>query len=171
MNIHDDPDLEVAAVGLRGPIRTQDALDISAKSNRIATLQLLRADRVVGFDHIRHAARLAERAMRQGRNQAKTLDVEFVRYAAGERQIRTAMDKMGIHADADLIAVAFGPKRTDALRYFQHATGYPAAAALPATLEQLANFGIPLQALDATTPERRLDLVLEAVAAVDLLKP
>lgn len=172
MNILDDPENQVAALSMKGPIRTDDALFVAGKSQRIAVLQLLRADRVVGFDHIRHAAHLAQRAMREGRNQAKTLDVEFLRYAAGERQIRLAIAKMGIQDQTDLIAVAFGDKRKDALQHFQHATGYPIdPSVLVADLQHAADFGIEIPALDATTPERRLDLVLEAVGAVDLLKP
>jgi tRNA threonylcarbamoyladenosine modification (KEOPS) complex Cgi121 subunit len=132
----------------------------------------VRADRVVGADHVRQAARLARRAMAEGRAQANSLETEFLRYLAGERQVKSAIAKMGLPEVSDgAVAVSFGNHRADALEHLADALGAREddglAAASPAKLEA---FGIPAQALAATTPERRLDLALEAVAAVDLLR-
>ena len=102
--------------------------------------------------------------------QAKTLEVEFVRYLSGQRQIRAALDKMGLPDPVPSAAVvALGPKRTDALQHFLHALAPRLDdSLLDARESKLLAYGIGANAMAATTPERRLDLVLEAVAAVDL---
>jgi KEOPS complex subunit Cgi121 len=166
----DDATIQVAATGFGGKHRLEDLLFLAQKSGRIAPMQLLRHDRVVGWDHVRHAAKLAQRAMADGRNHAKTLDVEFLRYASGERQIKQALEKMGLKDPVEGgIVVAMGPKRNDALQHFLHAVAEHANdALLVADLQHLADFGIEIQQLDATTPDRRIDLVLEAVALVDV---
>ncbi len=170
--MNDAPDEEVAWAGFRGPFTLEDALFTARKANRIAPLQLVRPDRVVGADHLRSAALHARRAFREGRNHAERLEVEFTRYLAGERQIRAALDKMGLpDRPGSALAVAFGSKRLDALRYFLENLGMEEEEGLEETGEaKLTAFGIPPAALAATTPERRLDLVLEAVAQVDLLR-
>lgn len=166
----DFPAEELALVGLRGPIKLGDVLFELRKSGRIAALQVVRADRVVGADHVRQAARCARRAIAEGRSQANSLETEFLRYLAGERQVKSALLKMGLPDVSDgVVAVAFGPKRVDALLHLAHAVGADEDDALAgASLAKLQAFGITEKALSATTPARRLDLALEAVAAVDL---
>lgn len=169
----DYPDAEAAVVGVRGPLRLDDVLFQAKKTARIAPIQIVRADRVVGIDHVHSAALHARRAMLEGRNHAKTLEVEFVRYLAGERQVKAALDKVGIPdggAQSGAV-VAFGAKRRDALQHYLHALGLDEDdAVLVASESKLVDFGITAQQLAATTPTRRLDLVLEAVAAVDLMR-
>jgi tRNA threonylcarbamoyladenosine modification (KEOPS) complex Cgi121 subunit len=167
----DFPDEDAALSGLAGPLRLEDVLFQVKKSARIAPLQVVRADRVVGADHVRQAARLARRALAEGRAQANSLETEFLRYLAGERQVRSALAKMGLpDVAASAVAVAFGPKRRDALTHFAEALGAEEDDGLAAaSMEKLRAFGVSEAALAATTPARRLDLALEAVAAVDLM--
>jgi tRNA threonylcarbamoyladenosine modification (KEOPS) complex Cgi121 subunit len=167
----DFPDEDLALAGLRGPLQLADVLFQAKKSQRIAPLQVVRADRVVGPDHVRQAARCARRAIAQGRAQANSLETEFLRYLAAERQVKSALAKMGLPEVADsAVAVAFGPKRLDALQHFAEALGADEDDSLAeASLQKLQGFGITETALAATTPARRLDLALEAVAAVDLM--
>jgi tRNA threonylcarbamoyladenosine modification (KEOPS) complex Cgi121 subunit len=167
----DFPAEELALTGLVGPLRLEDILFQAKKSQRIAPLQVVRADRVVGADHVRQAARCARRAIAEGRAQANSLETEFLRYLAGERQVKSALAKMGLPELGDsAVAVAFGPKRQDALQHFAEALGAEEDDSLAsASMAKLQAFGITETALLATTPERRLDLALEAVAAVDLM--
>lgn len=169
----DFPDDDVALMGLRGPLRLEDVLFQAKKSTRIAPLQVVRADRVVGAEHVRSAARHASRSLREGRAHAKTLEVEFVRYLAGERQVKAALLKVGLPDDGarEGVAVAFGPHRKDALEHFSDSLGLVEDDGLAAATEsKLVDFGITATQMAATTPARRLDLVLEAVAAVDLMR-
>ena len=170
--MHDFPDEDVAVAGVLGPLSLDDALFQARKSARIAPLQLARADRIVGTDHIRSAALHAARSLAEGRAQAKSLDVEFMRYLAGERQIKSALAKMGLgETNAAVAVVGFGPKRKDAIEHFVDSLGLREDdKVLDASDAKLAAFGITATQLAATTPSRRLDLALEAVALVDLMR-
>ena len=164
------PEEGICLASVRGPLKLDDALFVAAKSCRIAPLQVVRSDRVLGTDHVRHAARLAARSIAEGRAQAAKPEVEFLRYLAGERQIADALTKLGLPEIADgAVVAALGPKGKDAVQHFLHALGLREDDALLApSPSKLLDFGITATQLDATTPERRLDLVLEAVASVDL---
>lgn len=162
--------MEIAWQRVRGPLRLKDVLYQAERSGRIAPLQVVRADRIAGPDHLEHAATLAGRAIGEGRQAAQRVEVEFLRYLAGERQIKHAVSKMGV-ADGtmDAVVVGLGPKARDAVRHFVHQLGLvPDDAPLATDDAVLANFGITATQIEATTPERRADLVLEAVASVDL---
>jgi hypothetical protein len=67
--------------------------------------------------------------------------------------------------------VAIGAKRRDALEHFlDNIAARQDDAVADASPDKLVSFGITKKALDATTPKQRLDLALEAVAAVDLMR-
>lgn len=161
-----------AWTGVKGPLRLEDVLFQAKKANRLAPLQVVRADRVVGADHLATAAFHAKRAFDEGRNKAERLEVEFVRYLAGKRTIKEALNWMGVQDGAEAgVVIAFGDEGEKAVEYFAEMLGLitddSVADANPA---KLANFGINRAAIDATTPGRELDLALEAVAAVDLAR-
>jgi KEOPS complex subunit Cgi121 len=166
----DFPEEEVAVAGILGPLRLEDILFVARKSNRIGPLQVVRAGIVVGTDHVRSAALHARRAEREGRMQAKTIEVEFTRYLAGERQIKSALEKAGVRDGEQAAAVvALGAKRLDTLQHFLHALAPKEDDDVLAPKEsKLLEFGITAKAIEATTPSRRKDLILEAVAGVDL---
>jgi tRNA threonylcarbamoyladenosine modification (KEOPS) complex Cgi121 subunit len=168
----DLPDVELTIAGVLGPLKLEDLLLGAAKANRVAPLQVLRADRVVGADHLRSAAWHTKRAFDEGRNHADKMEVEFTRYAAGERQIRRAIEKMGVpdgHGAA--VVCGFGTKRKDAVPYFIDWLGLRESdSVIEADDASLAAFGITGAQLAATTPAVQHDLVLEAVASVDLMR-
>jgi len=132
-------------------------------------IQLLDARLVCGRDHLVSAAEHAERAMREGTNAAKTLAVEFVLYASGERQIGDALAKMGIRDGTTQFAVvAFGSvdiaTALDALALTRD------DSVLEASRQKLRAFGVSKAEIDSVPEDRQADLVLERVAMVDLLK-
>ena len=134
-------------------------------------LQLLRADRVYGADHLRHAAHLAARAVAEGRARSADLPTETLLYAAGERQVGRALDLLGLREGMDAVAaVAWGPG--EALDAFARAEGWTrddaALAGGPAALDA---FGVTPEERAMLPPARWGDLVLERVALVDVLKP
>jgi len=117
---------------------------------------------VCGRDHLLSAATHAERAFRNGTNRSKTLLTETILYAAGDRQIGRAMEKMRPKDGKNgMVAVLFGiddPKldligmtRCDELM-----------AASPAKAEALG-----ADMFDGVSCE---DAALEHVAMTDLLK-
>ena len=170
--MRDYPGEQVCAAGVRGRIRLDDTLFLAERANRIAPLQVVRADRVVGERHLRSAALHAQRAAAEGRMQAKSVEVEFARYLAGERQIKAALAKVGVGEPCDAaVVVGLGPKRRDAVAHYLHAAALRDDDGVwEASAGKLAGFGITPAQLAATTPARHLDLVLEAVAAVDLAR-
>ena len=67
-------------------------------------VQLFRADRIIGKEHLQTAAEMATRAW--ARNpRTKTLGMEILLYAAAERQISGAIDKLGVQDDTTEIAI------------------------------------------------------------------
>lgn len=168
----DDREHDLAATGVRGPLTLDNVLYQARKANRLAPLQVVRADRVVGLDHLRAAAHHARRAFDEGRNRADSLSVEFVRYLAGRRTIREALEHVGVPERCDTaVVVAMGEHAADAVRYFADMLGLDEDDSLLEPSEgKLAGFGLPPALLEATPPGRRYDRVLEAVAAVDLMR-
>lgn len=169
--MNDDATTQVAALTVAGPLRLDDVLFQAKKAQRLAPLQVVRSDRVLGFDHVRSAALHMWRSMDEGRNQADKPEVEFTRYLAGQRTIKDALAAVGIQDGAPLgTVVAFGPQRAKAIEYFVEMLGLESATAPEPTEAALLDFGIAPAAWEATEPDRRMDLILEAVASVDLAR-
>jgi KEOPS complex subunit Cgi121 len=168
--MRDHPAEAMCAAGLRGPFRRDDVLYAAGRSGRIAPLQAMRAGVVLGDAHLRSAALHAQRSIAEGRQQADRSEVEFLRYLAGERQIRRALDKAGVaEVEPELVVVAFGPHRKDAVRHFIDQLGAREDdGILDATPSRLEAWGFSKRQLEATTPANRHLLVLEAVALVDV---
>lgn len=156
----------VEILGARG--RAADPETRLAAVPELGEVQLLDARLVCGRDHLVAAAEHAQRAMREGTNVAKSLAVEFVLYASGERQINDAIAKMGIREDTTEFAIAmFGGDPAQALEALRLT---PDDAVLAPTPAKLRSYGIAEAELTAVPPDRGSDLVLERVALVDLLK-
>ncbi|HEV8595273.1 MAG TPA: KEOPS complex subunit Cgi121 [Thermoplasmata archaeon] len=154
-------------LGARG--NAADPATRLATAARFGSLQLLDARFVCGPDHLVSAAEHAERAMREGTNAAKTLAVEFVLYAAGERQIGDALTKVGIRPDTTEFAVVqFGGGDPRAVLEALGLTRDDAV--LEPNRQKLKAFGISDLEIDSVPPDRAHDLVLERVALVDLRK-
>lgn len=132
-------------------------------------IQLLRADRVYGADHLRHAATLAARALAQGRARTADLATETLLFAAGERQVHKAIARLGLAEGAEgIAAIAWDDEALDALARKE---GWARDDALLEGDERA------LDALGILAEERAMlprarwgDLVLERVALVDVLK-
>lgn len=88
------------AMGVRGSIPDLDRFlaSVSAMEKRHkATIQLFRADRIFGMEHLVSAAEKAQRSFATGTPMARTLGMEILLYAAAERQTSEALRKLGIH--------------------------------------------------------------------------
>ena len=106
--------------------------------------------------------------MREHTNVARSLAVEFVVYASGERQIADALAKMGIRYDTtEFAVVVFGGDAARALEVLDLTRDDDVLAATPAKIRA---FGLTDAEIASVPPDRVADLVLERVALVDLLK-
>ena len=99
--------MEIGIFGARGQTgKVQDILPVISglEKKHDSTVQLFRANRIFGKEHLQTATELALRSW--DRNpRAKTLGMEILLYAAAERQITGAIDKLGIEDGAAELAI------------------------------------------------------------------
>lgn len=138
------------------------------KKASVAGAEVLVVDgaRVFGLGHLDSAVFHARRAIDEGRNSSDSVAMEALLYASGERQLNSAIAKMGVTEETTEVVAAFLSDEG-----FDMGVGWEV---LPSTWsldnDRLVAFGITEQELGTVGPERRSELVLEMVAAVDLLK-
>ncbi|MFQ6059748.1 MAG: KEOPS complex subunit Cgi121 [Thermoplasmata archaeon] len=138
-------------------------------SEQNCEVQIADATLVFGKTHLLSAFEHAKRAFKEGRNSSTSLVNEILLYASGERQISSAISKMGIHKETtefcillvgnchlDLLLQSMELKRDDSV--------------LRGDVERLGAFGITDDEMRSVPREKVLELVLEKVAMVDLLK-
>ena len=130
--------------------------------------QLLDAAGVFGREHLEIAFEHALRAQERGTSVASHLAVEFLRYAAGERRIDRAIERIGAKPGRPVVVALFGP--------------VPVAAAAKASGlrrdDRVMTWrGKSLRRIGVTAAEERAlpagtarDLVLERVALADLAR-
>lgn len=70
-----------------------------------ATIQFFKADLIAGWDHLYFAAVNALKAFKNGTEISKSLGIETMLYASARRQIRVALNLVGIRSDSRRIAV------------------------------------------------------------------
>lgn len=128
---------------------------------------VLRGDLVFGSDHLRSALFHAKRAIREGTNSADALEMETLLYASGERQLSTAISKMSVDADTEEVVVAL-LSEGDLTKDADWRTLEPRPSG--ASVEALRRFGISDAEISTVSEDRLGDIVLERVAAVDILK-
>lgn len=165
--------LEPSIRGYRGLVRDVPALlGRLSKAREGAPVQLLRADRVYGTDHLRLAAMLAARAFAEGRARSADLPTETLVYAAGERQVGRALAFLGLVETVEHVAaLAWGADAIAALDAFADTEGWARDdAVLEGGPHVLEAFGVPHEERALFPRHRWGDLILERVALVDVLK-
>lgn len=155
--------------GYRGTIRDVPAF-LARLQRRGLPVQLLRADRVYGADHLKLAALLAQRAYVQGRARTADVPTETLLYAAGERQVGKALAFLGLAEGMDRIA-AVGWCDEATLDLVARVEGWTRDdAVLEGSDEALDAFGVTAEERALLPPSKWGELVLERVALVDVLK-
>jgi len=160
--------MDIEVIGATGEIGSP-AEFISSLARAEGEVLAVNADMVCGRDHLLSAALHAWRAFRRGSNSADTLAMETLLYAAGERQISRAMDKMGVPAGASRLGLVLfnvpDPEGLIASLALQRRD-----EVLDASEEKLIRLGTSKEELGILPEQIRGDLALEMVAFVDLLK-
>ncbi len=152
---------DVKVIGLRGEASFDDMVKhFTSLGGEVVIMDPMY---VCGKDHIISAVRHAERSFEHGTNRSKTLLTEILLYAAGERQISKALEKMRPKAGCKEYALALldvpddlklndiGMERCDSI--------LDANEAKADALGLDRSFDIPIE-----------DLALEMVALLDLAK-
>src|SRR5436309_3353067 len=161
---------DLAIIGIRTPLSDPKAVLEQARSiarERGAWVQLLDAEAVLGRDHLVSAFEHARRAFVQGRNTTESLEMEFLLYASGERQISKAISAAGARPGRPFVIVfpptlppeellsKFAWERDDSL--------------IDPTAKRLRQAGFSEEEIESAG-DRALDLCLERVSRVDILK-
>lgn len=127
---------------------------------------VLDGDMVFGSDHLSSALAHAAKASDEGRNASDSLAMETILYASGERQLSSAIKKMSVSQSTEevVLAVLKGPYRPG-----EGWTELPEVDRVP-DKRRLARFGVTEREMSTVDPDRLCELVLERVAAVDVIK-
>ena len=75
-------------------------------------VQIMRADRVAGPEHLFFAAENAVRALRRGHGRSKSLAMETLLFTSGQRQISRAVDLLGVTPQTKEIVVTIFSKQS-----------------------------------------------------------
>jgi len=151
-----------------GPGEAESFLDKVVKPATANGVELLvvRADMVFGMDHLRSALYHARRSMQEGRNASDSLAMETLLYASGERQLSSAIKKMSIDEQTEEIVVAkLNEGSFEPVGDWQRLSDSPEGS-----IERLVRFGITKEELSTLKGRNPAELILERVAAVDILK-
>lgn len=162
----------ITVVGAKGMIGNAEEFlhGIRELEKRFAvSIQVISAIMVFGKLHLEIAARHAVRAWAEGRATANSISGEILLYASAERQIHKAVQKVGVKdgdretalvilGDCDVreILRALGLKRDDKV--------------LEPEGKSLESFGISSAELESVPAEKKVDLVLEKMAVLDIEK-
>lgn len=158
--------MEPLVRGYRG-----DVGDVRALLAGAPRVQPMRADRIHGADHLRLAALLADRAVAQGRARSADLATETLLYAAGERQVGRALERLGLEPGAArAVALVAWADAADVDAWAARAGWTRDDEVLDGDDSVLEAFGIGADERALVPRERWGDLVLERVALVDVLK-
>ncbi len=147
-------------------------------------LQLIRADRVAGPEHLQFAARNALLAYRSKRRRARSLAVEFLLYVSCTRQISKAIERLGVTGKTrKVVLTAFAKKEKDVEGLVEEAARITQGHLMDSVLDVsekkvdllMKVYGVTKKELDATRVAEESDvealkrLVIErsALVAVD----
>ena len=173
----------IVIVGARGTIKNIDSfveqlLLFSKKENLV--IQVFDATAIYGKAHLISATTHAQRAFKQGTNASNSLALEILLYAAGERQIQKAIQKIGVKKGEQEIAFVLTKDMTlKTNSHIEKAVIYKLLRAFHLTSDEtvlegnrntLKRFGLTEKEI-STVPERNYgDLILEKIALVDVIK-
>jgi len=152
--------MNVQVIGIKGDLGFDDIVRHFTELG--GDVVLLDPGMVCGRDHVLSAVMHAERAISNGTNRSKTLLTEIILYAAGDRQIGRAMEKMRPKSGKDgMVAVLLGidDPRLDRISMVR------CDDIMDPSPEKARNLGADI--FDGISCE---DAVLEHVAMTDLLK-
>ncbi|HWM53749.1 MAG TPA: KEOPS complex subunit Cgi121 [Thermoplasmata archaeon] len=134
-----------------------------------AEVCLLDARSVFGRDHLESAARHAIRARDSNTMSSRSVAMETLRYASGQRQVQDAIRAAGLRQDTTIIGIVLlGDANVDELvREFGWSRD---DEVLNPTGKDLGAFGISQGEAETVSTSQRADLVLEKVALLDVQK-
>jgi KEOPS complex subunit Cgi121 len=167
----------ITVIGSRGTIKDIDGflqkMNSFSQDNNVV-IQAFNADLTYGKNHLVSAVDHAVRAMERKTNTTNSLAMEILLYAAGERQLKLAIPKMGVKkGDANIAFVVVDDKKRDEKsidELLKELSLERDDKVLEGNEDTLKSFGLNDQAIKTVTKDKYGDLILEKVAMVDIIK-
>lgn len=131
-----------------------------------STAQIFRADRIFGELHLRSAAEHAQRAFKQGRNRSRDLGTEILLYCAAERQIKNAIELLGITGETNEMAIIIVGEGSE--EEVLATLGLRRDDTVLEGEKDFKSFGITDAEVRAVGEDRITDLILERIALSEL---
>lgn len=157
-----------AVAGRTGKVRAELLKTASEfGKERNASIQLVDADKVFGMDHLRSALEKAARAFKAKENVSDTLATEMMLYLSGCRQIQEALDLIGLRERPEKIVILIDKEPQDILVRFSLDED---DSVLSPEGKDIGQMKITDAEAATVRENRRIDLVLERVASVDIKK-
>lgn len=140
-------------------------------------IQVFNAEKIYGKTHLLSAVHHALRSEKENRMTTNSLEMELFLYASGERQLKLAIPKMGVHTGLNSIAVIIinrlkpSKNAEDIIdRFFSLMDITHNDDVLNGDVNTLLSFGIGPEEIN-TVSEKRYDiLILEKIAIIDIIK-
>jgi len=140
---------------------------VEPRKERKTQVLVTKADMIFGVDHLRTALYHAKKAIAEGRNASDSLALETLLYASGERQLSSALKKMTVDDDTEEIVIA--KLSEGAFKPQESWKTFPDKVEDPSR-DRLLRFGLTEKELATLGDRHPIELVMEKVAAVDVLK-
>jgi len=173
--------MEVSITGWRGILKEKERiikkLDELRKKN--IACQLMDAEKVYGKEHLMAAINHAVRAFLYKTNSCNSLDMEILLYASGKRQIKDAIEHIGIKRKGSFVLILIGEtplsnyngKIEKGMQNFMADFGLKRDdSVIEGSIEKLKKFGISEKEIKTVDASMYGDLILEKVAMVDVIK-
>ena len=181
MNMIQNNEKMIKIIGARGNIqKIEDFIKnvhIFSEKNDIV-VQIFDAEMIFGKNHLTSSVEHAIRSMNNGTNTTNSLEKEILLYSSGERQIKIAIDKMGIKKNTNKFAIVFLPENIESLKkignliseFLNKNNLRKHDEVLEGDVNGLINYGIDEKELLTVSEKNWLGLVFEKVAMVDIIK-
>lgn len=164
-------------IGAKGNIQNIDNFfrkirDFSDKNS--VTIQVFNADLIFGEKHLISAYEHAVRAIKQNRNTTNSLEMEILLYAAGERQLKIAIPKMGVKKGESNLAIIIINKEKSFVKVIKNFLNEfnleRRDNLLRGDENTIKKFGLKKNEIKTVSKNKYQDLILEKVALVDIIK-
>ncbi len=157
----------IGARGKVGPVRGFVARLREVAGELGLEAQAFDADMVFGAEHLLVAWEHTERAFGRGTNIASDRMIEVLLFAAGERQIETAIAKVGLkEGQPGMVLLIRG--ESDPTQLIRRLGLERADELLDARIDMLAAFGVSQEEMHSVERDRVFDLVFERIALGEL---
>lgn len=178
LQVKTDQNMNIKIIGAKGNINHVNNLidEIRNFSKRNECIvQILNADLVFGKNHLISAVNHASRAFNTNTNSTNSLEMEILLYASCERQIKIAIQRIGITKGKSNIAFVIindtkEMQSTTLDSFLKKMRLTRDDKVLDGNRNTLVNFGLTEKEISTVSKKNYEDLILEKVAKVDIIK-